>query len=439
MNNCIMPITSLVKSFQVHIFLPTEAPTATMALRTSSIRGKDGSDNDEEYDAFVIDPSLKPRSKLKIGLISIIDEIEDLWEKLQVYPSKLKRSVQQFQHAPSLLYGTLIISFIALITQGKSSNRELSTSDSLGLIQTTNEEWERMKSSYASLERHKHNKDEFIDDPNVWYQYNYPVEFICPNARKVGKASDGTDASTYLGDGKWVCNPKGIVDVVNKRTKRTSFEWIMERFGRQYADKNGCIIYSIGINANHLEFETNLQRILTQEASKTRGHRKGDLFCEIHVFDPAGYDEQLLIGDGIQYHNWGIVSSAKAISENDEVNENGNHFKTFQETLKELGHQGNIIDVMKVDCKMCEWGIYDDWFDHDDPNSGSDEKNVGLSMVQQLLVELHGTPEEYVNDFFESMRNENYVIFHKDSDTQTFQGMAQDYAFLKLDDAFFKN
>lgn len=145
-------------------------------------------------------------------------------------------------------------------------------------------------------------------------------------------------------------------------------------------------------------------------------------------------------------------------------------FKSFQQTVKELNHEGYVVDIMKVDCKMCEWSIFTDWFDNgkdhkkkkkkrgddvdeydngeeedddeEDSSSRDDELSstpyMGLSMIQQLLVEVHGTPEQVVNPFFERMRDENYVIFHKDANTEEFAGTSQDYAFLKLSKDFFK-
>ena len=53
-------------------------------------------------------------------------------------------------------------------------------------------------------------------------------------------------------------------------------------------------------------------------------------------------------------------------------------------------------------------------------------------------MELHGSPEHYVNKFFDTMREEGYVIFHKEANTQYFGGMSQDYGFLKLGPDFFK-
>ena len=58
-------------------------------------------------------------------------------------------------------------------------------------------------------------------------------------------------------------------------------------------------------------------------------------------------------------------------------------------------------------------------------------------MITQILIELHGSPNNIVNDFFERMYKERYVVFHKEPNTSEFDGYAQDYAFLKLRDEFF--
>jgi len=39
--------------------------------------------------------------------------------------------------------------------------------------------------------------------------------------------------------------------------------------------------------------------------------------------------------------------------------------------------------------------------------------------------------------FFETMEEQNYVIFHKEADTQ-YGGIWQEYSFLKLDPSFFE-
>jgi len=352
----------------------------------------------------------------------------------------------------------------------------------------------------------------YIDEPNVWYHNNWNADFTCPSAERVGgdtstslqmelgvgvaggvagrtdadrthnDADAGTTGQGWLGDGpKWVCNPRSIVQMVRRRMEgakgaggfaRNIFHKLRNG-GRGHSAPssptstyNGCLIYSIGVNGQELEFEHSIQRLLTREAAvldygnhgdyDIRGKGKsssttsttdgaGTPFCEIHVFDPDGWHEKLFVGEGIHYHDWGIVHQSIHIK-----NDSGLHgpeispkFKTFQDTVKELGHVGHTVDIMKVDCKLCEWDIFQDWFDGGETggesggNDGGGEVK-GLPIINQLLVEVHGTPEKHVNGFFDKMREENYVIFHKEPNTQTFGGSCQDYAFLKLRPEFFE-
>ena len=155
------------------------------------------------------------------------------------------------------------------------------------------------------------------------------------------------------------------------------------------------------------------------------------LDCDVHVFDPSGAYGHETAPPGVTYHGWGIKSGA---SDDDTAlgapprGVGDPDFKTFGETVEELGHGGRVLDVLKVDCKMCEWSTFQDWF----PESS------GLGRISQILVETHGTPEAYVEDFFVTMRQEGYVIFHKEAATADFGGTCQDYSFLKLAPEFFE-
>jgi len=388
----------------------------------------------------------RPRQKWKRVAMSTLDKIEHFISSLNELPEKSKLCMYHFKFAPHILYITIGLYFCVALFRPDPSNNIISTNESFGLVKIQDREWQRLKETYSNVEQHTYDKLMFIDEPNVWYQYNYPTEFTCPDPHKIGQTKDSdNDYDGFLGDGKWVCNPENMIENIQKRTERTVWQKTREIFGHKYRDKNGCLIYSIGVNARHIGFETGMQRMLSSKAEKMKGirHKKGVPFCEIHVFDPAGYNSELVIGDGISYHNWGVVSSARSsIGDVPSVKDRevDGHFKSFQETIRHLGHEGRVVDVMKVDCKMCEWGIYDDWFDHDLDHADEEipeSKRTKLSKINQVLVEVHGTPEEYVNDFFERMKDENYVIFHKDSDTQNFQGTSQDYAFVKMSDEFF--
>lgn len=431
-----------------------------MSLRSAPVANEEVEElpltlNNEFDDKSAITTTRKPVSKLRMKLLSAIDFIENQIENSHTIPAKLKRVIHEFKHTNNLLYGTLgLFTFIFLIKH--LFHTELNSyRESFGLLEVSNQDWDRIKRMNKRTEKHKFDKLSYIDDPHVWYQYNYPRNFVCPNEQKIGKIITGTDINKhqiqdydgYLGDGKWLCNPKGIVNTVKERMKRTSFQKFLQVLGHKYPSKNSCLIYSIGVNGNGLHFEKGIQKLLSHAAGNCNQKGGCKPFCEIHIFDPGRYHEQMLFEEGIIYHDFGIVSSvslARTDAENMEnpgETEMRQHFKSFQETIIELGHVGHVIDVMKVDCKMCEWGIYDDWFDREYPESSKHHRRhrkAGVTSINQLLVEVHGTPEEYVNDFFERIEEENYAIFHKDSDTQNFQGTSQDYAFLKLDKSFFK-
>jgi len=248
-----------------------------------------------------------------------------------------------------------------------------------------NKSWKLMKERVRNQENHL-----FPDDPMKetllafrWYQDNWEPDFSCQHERRIGGMGDGP---------KWVCNPHRIAQI--SRTRK-------------------CLIYSVGSEGD-FTFETGLYQALGGKAasSKTKHQSSG---CEIHVFDPKDYSSSIPeeIESMIHFHPWGIVDEA-SVSTN---------FKTLQETVDILGHSGRIVDIFKIDCEHCEWKTYKDWL------------SVDLDL-RQILVEVHGTPSN-VNDFFETLQNENYVTFHKEPNTKYSIGNCLEYAFLKLDPSFF--
>lgn len=107
---------------------------------------------------------------------------------------------------------------------------------------------------------------------------------------------------------------------------------------------------------------------------------------------------------------------------------------TLGETVEMLGHGGREVDVFKVDCEACEWRIFREWFDHSKEGGGGGGKGI---VMRQILVELHGAPR-FENDFFETMERNNFVIFHREADTQ-YAGIWQEYSFLRLAPEFFSD
>mmetsp|Transcript_50913 Transcript_50913/g.59490 ORF Transcript_50913/g.59490 Transcript_50913/m.59490 type:complete len:295 (+) Transcript_50913:3-887(+) len=252
----------------------------------------------------------------------------------------------------------------------------------------SDENWTRMKdrvksrTNYFDPTRPNHN----ILNPAAWYQENFEPDFTCPHERRIGGMGDGA---------KWVCDPHRLM-----------------------VTEVDCLIYSVGSEGNFM-FENAVM-------AKIGKH------CEIHTFDPeiqgAAYGH--LAPKGVNYHNWGFMSESDGEKAQARlyapVNKVKGNFKTMKETIEVLGHGGREIDVFKIDCEGCEWTTFQDWF-----NSGA--------TLRQILVEVHKTPEDTVNDFFLGMQENGYVTFHKEPNIQWAGGNCVEYAFLKLEGSFFED
>lgn len=236
----------------------------------------------------------------------------------------------------------------------------------------------------------------YMENPPAWYQNNFEPDFTCPHERRVGGMGDGP---------KWVCDPHRIPPYSQRRQKNGG---------------NGCLVYSVGSQGN-FEFEIGLMETLGRNKQALSGGNVGgydqsgdDAPCEIHVFDPADYSGEA--PNGIFYHAWGIKSSTERNMES--------NFKSFQDTVAALGHEGRVIDVFKIDCEGCEWETFNDWFD-------------SKVAIMQILVEVHKSPPEAI-DFFETMQENGYVTFHKEPNTAFGGGTCQEYAMVKLGPKFFE-
>jgi hypothetical protein len=281
------------------------------------------------------------------------------------------------------------------------------------------ETWQIKKSIYKSMQpnHEKHTRKLRVEknEPNVFWNNNFEPEFTCGLQQRLGGLGDG---------GKWVCNPS------------------------QIDGSEKCLIYSIGSNGNAV-FEKAMHNVLKNCQS-----------LEIHTFDLKGWNKRngafadRVNEAGGTFHQWGITV--------DEMNFTRPEyfipkvyrtleFKTFGQTFNELGHTGRVVDVMKLgtlhiyggnslyllpyansrlcksppkDCEGCEWqsvhGWLRDWKAH----------NV---VVRQILIELHDSPYPEVTEFFATLKQAGYVIFHKEV-----TGSCAEYAFVKLEPSFFE-
>ena len=190
--------------------------------------------------------------------------------------------------------------------------------------------------------------------------------FTCQHERRVGRWGDG---------GKWVCDPHRI-------TK----------------NKQSCLVYSVG-SENDFSFEEGVWLDVSPE-------------CEIHTFDPTiGEQPSNLSAGNIHFHPWGLAAQDNGTS------------KTLPSIVKDLGHTGREIDILKIDCEGCEWDTYTGWFD-------------GTTTIRQIQIELHGGTEEEppisAQSFMLFLKRKGYVIFHKEPNIQYSGGSCVEYAFLLL-------
>ena len=213
------------------------------------------------------------------------------------------------------------------------------------------------------------------ENPKIYYASNWDPDFSCQFEDSIGQTeSDGH---------KWVCDPHRL------------------------ADKEDCLIYSIGSNGV-FDFELDLQRRLPN--------------CEIHIFDPTDYSRGMWKSglNGTNYHAWGFESSYGKPVPVSKKNE-GLRFLSFPESMKLLGHTGRRIDILKIDCEGCEWSTHKDILDQN---------------IRQILVEVHGV-HKMTEQFFQDLYDEGYVIFHKEPNAYSPQACLE-FAFLKLAKEYFQ-
>lgn len=173
--------------------------------------------------------------------------------------------------------------------------------------------------------------------------------------------------------GKWVCDPYKI------RTKEH------------------CLVYSVGSNGQY-DFEEGVHNHISPK-------------CEIHTVD---------------MNNWTTYTSEappKYVTYH--VNKIGPEPNMPMDAfVRKLGHKGREIDIFKIDCEGCEWQTYKSWFGED-------------VYIRQILVEIHGTGGgQGAHDFFNTLFDMGYVVFHKEPNTLGCGGSCVEYAFVKLTPKF---
>jgi hypothetical protein len=136
------------------------------------------------------------------------------------------------------------------------------------------------------------------DDVKSWYMLHYYPAFSCPHVLRIGRTPGPGPKNT--------CDAHLLPSIAKKR------------------NDTKCLVYSVG-NPWHYDFELGLQSLLGSDA------------CEIHIFHDGSVESK----PNINLHEWNIKSSQDGKGDY----ENG---KTLQETMKELGHEARVIDILKI-------------------------------------------------------------------------------------------
>ena len=211
--------------------------------------------------------------------------------------------------------------------------------------------------------------------------------FHCANAKRLGGHGDRGDG------GKWVCDVHSI-------------------------RKNDCLLYSVGSNGD-FSFERAV---------------RAELGCEVHTFDPSTSGRGA--PQGVHFHRYGLMTEmAKARSP--DRNESFELYN-LSTIVRRLGHEGRLIDLLKVDCEGCEINLPDALV------------LPGVGLVRQILVEVHQrikrAPQfpaaRRVAELLEGLARLGFVVFSKEANmdaAQYFEGehCCNEISLLRLHPEFF--
>ena len=255
-------------------------------------------------------------------------------------------------------------------TRNSSYTNLKSTKESYGFFQYSEEKWERKKKIHRlqTLLQHGDQADSGwffgYDRGAKFYQSNWEPTWSCGYEQRLGNVGDG---------GKWVCDPYMIAEVPE------------------------CNVVCIGSN-NDWGFEEAVYKMNPK--------------CRIYTFDHTIKHNVKNKPEYVNYYAIGLGP------------QNSGDIRKMDVLLRTAGLLNTTIDILKIDCEGCEYGVYVDFF---------------TVFIRQILIELHGvgpknqrTGPAHVNTFFESMHNNGYVIFHKEPNTLGCRGNCIEYGFIKL-------
>eukprot|EP00985_Skeletonema_marinoi_P014049 scaffold7038_cov100-Skeletonema_marinoi.AAC.5 len=102
--------------------------------------------------------------------------------------------------------------------------------------------------------------------------------------------------------------------------------------------------------------------------------------CEVFAFDPTSKLPRD-VAPGVTFHEIGLQGDEVDVSKTHSHQYDAldaSKLLTLGEIIDQMGHTGRKIDVLRLDCEGCEWGVLKQL-----ACSGESE------LVEQLMVEMH--------------------------------------------------
>jgi hypothetical protein len=179
----------------------------------------------------------------------------------------------------------------------ESSLKLLSSQDSDGYLQYTDEQWVRMRAIHQAQSRRQNGRESQVAPE--FFQYNWEPTLSCALEQRIGLMGDG---------GKWICDAYRL------------------------AAAEECNVVSIGSN-NDWSFEQAIFRL--------------NPHCKIFTFDHTIVPVN--VPAYVNFHKIGLGSS-----------DNG-QILTLASALKEVGLENKTVDIFKIDCEGCEREIFSEF------------------------------------------------------------------------------
>ena len=125
-----------------------------------------------------------------------------------------------------------------------------------------------------------------------------------------------------------------------------------------------CLVYSFGINDN-TEWEEKIAK---------------EFGCDVYAFDPTSKFKQN-VAPGVTFHQLGLQGAGVDVSKTHSSAYDAldpSKLRTLGEIMNLMGHEKREIDILRLDCEGCEWGVL---------------KQLACSgesqFVKQLMIEMH--------------------------------------------------